>query len=71
MVQDSRKTVGAQVNTLATSVTNTVECRRLFGASFKSKRVNGIVKKVTVTQPASGRASTTLEVGWDLTVNGN
>ncbi len=62
MVQDSRKTVGAQVNNLATSVTNNVECRRLFGASFKPKRVKGIVKNVSATQPVSGRASIAFDV---------
>lgn len=61
MISDPRKVVGAKVNALASSVTHISECKRLFGAIAKYKRVNGIVKKVLTAQPTSGRASTSLD----------
>lgn len=62
MAPDERKTVGAHVNTIATSVTNYLECGSLFNASYKTRRVNGIDRKALVTQPVSGHASTVLEL---------
>lgn len=66
---DPRRVVGAHVNTLATAVTHISKCRRLYGSSAKTKRINGIVQRVIVNQPASGRASWSLEVLWSLSEN--
>ena len=68
-LSDPRRVVGANVNTLASAVTNYAECRRLYGSNARTKRINGIVRRVNVTRPLSGRCSTTLEVIWSLTVN--
>lgn len=64
---DPRRVVGALVNTLATAVTHMSKCKRLYGSAARTKRVNGIVKKVIVNQPPTGRASWHLEVLWTLT----
>ncbi len=54
------------MNTLASAVTNIAACRRLYGSSGKTKRVNGIVRRFIVNRPTSGRTSTTLEATWTL-----
>lgn len=58
------KFILAQVQLLA--VTSILEYRRLFGSTAKTKLINGVVRKVIVKKPPSGRASTTLEVLWTL-----
>ena len=66
---DLRRVIGAHINTIATAVTSISECKRLYGGLAKTKRVNGIVRRVIVNDPPSGPASTALEVIWTISDN--
>ena len=43
---DPRKSVGANAHALAKHVTSDAECKRLYGALWHSKYVNGVVDEV-------------------------
>lgn len=64
--QDPRRNAGCEVNTHASDGTSKLECHRLFGILAKTKRVNGVVLKVFLNGPTSGRASTQLDVNWTI-----
>ncbi len=63
---DPRRRVGAQVHALATAVTNSSECSRLYGVNSTTKLVNCRVLEVIVGKTATGRSSTSLKVLWKL-----
>ncbi len=59
---DPRRRVGAQVHALATAVTNSRECSRLYGVNSTTKLVNGRVLEVIVGKTVTGQSSTSLKV---------
>ena len=63
--QDSRRVIGAFVFAKVRVVTSDSECKRLFGALWKSATVNGTVKHVVVP-PKGSRKHTSLIVDWTI-----
>ena len=61
--KDGRLEVGATVQVKATAVTSHAECKRLYGALWKSQTVTGVVKRV-VTPPAGSGKQKSIVAEW-------
>eukprot|EP00170_Pyropia_yezoensis_P000029 contig_548_g29 len=61
---DVRLSVGAQVHTSATNISNFAECSRVFGALAKTTCIGGTVLGVVAGKSKGGRNKKDLRVRW-------